>query len=944
MSNRTPSERLFLIDASGYIYRAFYALRNFSRHDGFPTNAIFGFVRMLRKLVEEQRPERLAMVFDGKGPTFRHKLDANYKANRKKMPNELRIQIPIIQTIVEAYNIPSFQLPAYEADDLLGTLAVAGEKSGLAVVIVSGDKDLMQLVSPHICLLDPSKNKWVRAPEVMARWGVEPEKVTQVMALTGDTSDNIPGVPKIGDKTAAQLIQTFGTLENLLNHLDRIPQPLRRRNLINHAEQARLSLHLVTIDRDAPLEYSLEALRRQEPDRERLRALFVEMEFTSLVREMDRSAPIQGSTVAHPSGSSNDRSSPLPSAPEKMGENTLSATSPPDPEQDHPEPDRHDQIIHTAVALQDFLQELEKQWLFSLDTETTAIDPVQAKLVGLSFSWANRQAVYLPVGHTPEAAPNGQLPLTSTLAALKPFLEDPKRAKIGQNIKYEYIVLQKYGIRLAGMAQDAMLFSHLLHGGSRRHNLDAIAMEVLQRTTTTFKEVAGIGKKQLRFDQVPLERAAPYACEDAEVAWEAAQKMLPTLTALPSVWHLYQTVEQPLIAVLGEMELAGVLIDRQALAAMSRAFTQQRETLVQEIHALAGESFNVNSPQQLGEILFVKMAIKGGKRTKTGYSTDVKVLTDLDEKGYELPGRVLRYRTLSKLQSTYTDALPLLINPTTGRVHTSYNQAVTLTGRLSSSDPNLQNIPIRHEAGRAIRAAFIAPSGWVLLSADYSQIELRLLAHLGQIPRLREAFANDQDIHTATAIELFGRKDGVISAEERRMAKTINFGLVYGMSSYGLAKRLGIGNHAARNYMDLYFQRYQGVREHMEQTIVFARSHGYVETIGGRRCYLPDIGSSRRLQREVAERTAINAPLQGSAADLIKMAMIRLQAALHRSGQTALRSRMILQVHDELVLEVPEEELEQTKTLVREAMEGAMALSVPLKVDMGVGKNWAEAH
>ena len=952
MSDNTPSERLFLIDGSGYIYRAFYALRNFSRRDGFPTNAIFGFVKMLRKLIETHKPERLAVIFDSKGPTFRHQLDPEYKANRKTMPDELRIQIPVIQAAVEAYRIPSFQLSGYEADDLLGTLAVAGEQAGLSVVIVTGDKDLMQMVSPHISLLDPGKEQWIHAPEVMTRWGVEPEKVTQVMALAGDTSDNIPGVPKIGQKTAAQLIQTFGNLDNLLNNLDQVHQPMRRRNLTKHGEQARLSLRLVTIDPSVPLEFSLEDLRRQTPDQAKLRALFMEMEFTSLVREMDRATSSrqeasqqQQATSAHPSDATTH--------PEPTEKSTRSAPPPAhEAKQDY-------QVICNSETFQRFLEELKKQPSFSIDTETTNLNPALAELVGLSFSWANRQAVYLPLNHTPEAAPNGQLRRSSTLSGLKPVLENPKQAKIGQNIKYDYIVLKKHGIHLAGIAQDTMLFSHLLYGTSRRHNLDAIAMDLLQRTTTTFKELVGTGKKQRRFDQVPLEQAAPYACEDAEVTWEAAQKMAPLLTEHPSVWRLYEEIERPLIEVLAEMELAGVLINRVALAAMSSDFTRKRKALVEEIYALAGETFNVNSPQQLGEILFTKMAFKGGKRTKTGYATDVAVLTALAEKGHELPERVLRYRTLTKLQSTYTDALPKLINPTTLRVHTSYNQAVTMTGRLSSSDPNLQNIPVRHETGRAIRAAFIAPSGWLLLSADYSQIELRLLAHLGQVERLCEAFHKDQDIHAATALELFGSQAfnapteqandtikaaehlNTVDPEARRMAKTINFGLVYGMSPYGLAKRLGISNKAAKNYMEIYFQRYQGVRAYMDQNITFARDHGYVETMGGRRCYLKEINNSNRNLRELAERTAINAPLQGSAADLIKIAMIRLQKALLLSK---LRSRMVLQVHDELVLEVPKEELEPTKILVREAMEKAIPLSVPLKVDMGVGQNWAEAH
>ena len=919
----TPS-RLFLIDGSGYLYRAFYAVRHLSRRDGFPTNAIFGFIKMLRKVVDEQNPDHLAMIFDAKGPNFRHDLDPDYKANRKPMPDELRCQVPIIHEAVAAYNIPCFELSGYEADDLIGTLATAGAQSGLEVVIVTGDKDMMQLVSPAISIFDSGRDGWVRAPEVAEKWGVEPERVTQVMALAGDTSDNIPGVPGIGEKTAAQLIREYGDLETLLTSVERIKQPARRKKLTEFADQARLAHRLVTIDRNVPLDYTLEGLRRRPPDREKLHALFVAMEFTSLAREMAAPAPLPG----------------LEAAPATLPGTTATAEQPtPSAGQSEPVNDYRTLISEASFGL--FLAELQARPAFSLDTETTGTDPVQAELVGLSFAWRPRQAFYIPVAHTAEAAPRGQLDREWVLARLKPILENPAVAKTGQNIKYEYVVLRKYGIRLQGIARDAMLYSHLLYGSGRRHNLDAIAMEELQRTTTTFKEVAGVGKKQLRFDQVPLERAGPYACEDAEVAWEAAEGMERSLAAMAPVARLYAEVEKPLIPVLGEMELAGALLDRAALAAMSERFTERRGELVEAIHALAGEAFNVNSTQQLGEILFNKLGIKGGKKTKTGFSTDAGVLEKLADQGHELPARVLDYRILTKLQSTYTDALQDLINPATGRVHTSFNQAVTLTGRLSSSEPNLQNIPIRREEGRAIRGAFIAPPGWRLLCADYSQIELRLLAHMGQVPRLIEAFSRDLDIHAATAAELFGGDVARVGEEQRRMAKTINFGLVYGMSPYGLAKRLGIGNNEARDYMEVYFSRYRGVREHMERVKEQARLHGHVETIGGRRCFVRDIGNSNRTLRELAERTAINAPLQGSAADLIKMAMIRLQAALEAGG---FRSRMILQVHDELVLEVPEAELERLQPVVREAMEGAMRLSVPLKVDMGIGSSWAEAH
>ncbi len=910
MSADPSPKRLFLIDGSGYIYRAYFAVRHLSRSDGFPTNAIFGFVKMLRKVVEDHQPDHLAMVFDAKGPTFRHELDPTYKAQRKPMPEEMRTQVPIIHDLVAAHNIPCFALPGYEADDIIGTLATDGEKNGLEVVIVTGDKDMMQLVSPRVAIFDSGKDRWVRAPEVAEKWGVEPERVTDVMALAGDASDNIAGVPKIGEKTAAQLIREYGDLETLLAAAERIKQPMRRKNLIEYADQARLAHKLVTIDRQVPLEYTLEGLRRQPPNADKLYDLFVEMEFTSLAQE------IRGDGQA-------------PGEAEASAADTAAA-----PENDY-------RMILSEPAFGLFLAELRRQPAFSLDTETTGTDPVRAELVGLSISWRARRAVYIPVGHTPEAAPSGQVPRQRVLERLKPILEDERIAKTGQNIKYEYVVLQKYGIRLAGIARDSMLFSHLLYGGGRRHNLDAIAMEVLQRTTTPFKEVAGVGKKQLRFDRIPLERAGPYACEDAEVAWEAAERLAGPLAEMPSVQRLYEEIERPLIPVLAEMELAGALVDRDALAAMSERFTEQRQTLVTEIHQLAGETFNVNSTRQLGEILFNKLGIKGGKRTKTGFSTDAGVLEKLADKGHTLPARVLEYRTLSKLQSTYTDALQNLINDATGRVHTSFNQAVALTGRLSSSEPNLQNIPIRRPEGRAIRSAFIAPPGWMLLSADYSQIELRFLAHLGRVPRLIEAFREDRDIHAATAAELFGGDAAAVDGEKRRMAKTINFGLVYGMSPFGLAKRLGIGNNEARNYMDLYFSRYQGVREHMERVKEEARRNGYVETVGGRRCYVRDIENKNRNLRELAERTAINAPLQGSAADLIKMAMIRLHRALAEGG---FKSRMILQVHDELVLEVPETELETVKPVVRQAMEGAMTLSVPLKVDMGIGENWAAAH
>ncbi|MBF0323275.1 MAG: DNA polymerase I, partial [Magnetococcales bacterium] len=880
--------RLFLVDGSGYLYRAFYGVRNLSRRDGFATNAIYGFYKMLHRLVADHQPEFIAMVFDAKGKTFRHALYPDYKANRQSMPEELRAQVPIIKEVVEAFSITHVQQDGFEADDIIGTLADRGVAAGMEVCIVSGDKDLMQMVAPGIRMLDPGKEKWLGIPEVTEHWGVPPEKVLDLMGLSGDSSDNIPGVPGIGPKIAAQLIQEFGDLETLLSQTGRVKQTKRRESLIQYAAQARLSRQLATIDRHVPLTLALEDLRRKPPDAARLRQICTAMEFDSLLRQLATEPSAAAPAPRQVDLESSPTIPPLPVA---------SATS---PEADLSSAVNDYRIITDKAEFAAFMTELRRQSCFAIDTETTSVEAVRAELVGISLSWEYRRAVYLPVAHLPAAAPAGQLQREEVLAALRPLLEDPHIGKVGQNLKYDWIIFAHYDIRLEGIREDALLQSHLIHGPERRHNLDTIAQNLLGRTTTSFAKVAGTGKNARRFDAVPLEQAGPYACEDAELAWEATRRMRETLADRPEVARLYREVEMPLVSILAAMEYAGATLDRQVLTQMSATLAERRAALVTEIHQLAGGPFNVNSTQQLGEILFSpeKLGIKGGKRTKTGFSTDVTVLTRLAEQGHPLPMHMLTYRTLTKLQSTYTDALLASMDPRTGRVHTSFNQAVTLTGRLSSSDPNLQNIPIRTPEGRAIRAAFTAPPGWVLLAADYSQIELRLLAHLGNVPRLREAFDREQDVHAATAAELFGVEVMQVTSEQRRMAKTINFGLIYGMSPYGLAKHLGIGNAEARSYMDLYFARYVGVREFMQQTLVGARERGYVTTLGGRRCPIRDIASSNRTLREVAERTAINAPIQGSAADLIKMAMIRLDTALRQGGH---RTRLILQVHDELV-------------------------------------------
>ncbi|MBF0614846.1 MAG: DNA polymerase I [Magnetococcales bacterium] len=904
--------RFFVLDGSGFMYRAFYGVKPLARRDGFPTQAVFGFLKMVRKMVQEHAPEYLAVVFDAQGPVFRHTLYPEYKATRQAMPDALRVQVPVIKRLVQAWNLASYEQAGLEADDLIATLARRGVAAGWEVAVVTSDKDLSQIVGEGIRIFDPVKERWIGPAEVEAQWGVKPEQLTSAMALIGDSSDNIPGVAGIGVKGAAELIRQFESLESLLSRAHEIAKPALRTRMLDPemVRLARLSYRLVTIDDTAEVAFDPEGLRRRPPDREALRALLTEMEFAAELRALDQIAP------------------PVV-APE---------VAPPVVETSDPTGYR---AVTDAAGWQMFWEQLQTRNSFALDSETTGLELARAELVGLSFSWEGGQGYYIPVGHRPECVPGGQLERSWVLAALKPILEDPAIRKYGQNVQFELAILARYGIRLAGIEWDTLLISGLLYGATRRHNLDALALAELGRRTIAFQDVVGTGRKQVTFDQVPIERATPYACEDAEVVWQLVERLVPRLQAVGELETLYRQIELPLIPVLAAMEQAGARVDPGQLQKLSLEFAGRRAELTDRIHALAGESFNINSTQQLGEILFGRMGIKGGRRTKTGFSTDQEVLTRLAEEGHELPELVLEYRSLTKLQSTYTDALLERIDPGTGRVHTRFNQAATLTGRLSSSDPNLQNIPVRRPEGQAIRAAFVASNGHLLLAADYSQIELRLLAHMGQIPRLCQAFAQGLDIHAATAAELFGGDPACIAPEARRLAKTINFGLIYGMSPYGLAKRLKIPVGEAASYMALYFKRYEGVREYMDQTIRFAREHGHVTTLGGRRCYVADIDHTNRTLREVAERTAINAPLQGSAADLIKLAMIRLHRALQAESCT---SRMILQVHDELVLEVLESELERVRHLTRLAMEGAMELTVPVQVDIGVGKNWAEAH
>jgi DNA polymerase-1 len=883
---------IYLIDGSSYIYRAYHAVRHLSTSQGLPTNATFGFTNMVLKLLAEQNPEYMAMAFDAKGPTFRHEMYDAYKANRPPMPEDLVVQIPYIKQVVAGMNIPSLELPGYEADDIIGTLVRAVEGKGFRVVMVTGDKDFKQLISRSVSMWDPMRERTIDYASLKEDSGLEPSQWVDVMALAGDTSDNIPGVPGIGEKTAIQLIKAFGTMERLFQGLDKVTQTKLREKLTRFHDQAILSRRLVAINTEVPLSVEASSFKVPAPDSQKLAELFKILEF----RKLQQRFPIQGGLS----------------------------------KKDY-------RAIVDDETLKSLIHELDKAKCFALDLETTAKDPMKASIVGISFAHRPNQAVYIPLRHSSGT----QLEPDKTLARLKPLLEDPGLTKVGQNIKYDWIVLRRSGIELKGVIFDTMVASYLLNPTLRAHNLEMIAAEYLNHRMITYKEVTGSGKHQIGFDQVPIQDAVPYACEDADITLMACEVLGPKLQEA-GLERLFQEVEMPLIPVLLDMEMSGICVDRARLQSISKDFDRQLHQIQERIYANAGEEFNIQSHQQLGWILFEKLNLPLQKKTKkkTGYSTDVEVLTTLSVE-HELPALVLQYRSLAKLKSTYADALVDLIHPETHRIHTSYNQTITATGRLSSSDPNLQNIPVRTEEGRMVRAAFVPNKGWTMLSADYSQIELRLLAHYSQDPILVKAFQQDQDIHTRTAAEVFQLFPSMITPEMRRQAKVINFGIIYGMGSFRLARELGISHKMARIYIEHYFATYAGVKQFIDETIEKARKVGKVTTLLGRHRWLPDILSKNRTAREFAERTAVNTPLQGTAADLIKLAMIQIHQALR---QKRLRAKMLLQVHDELVFEVPPEEAERVQGLVRSIMEGVYELKVPLKVDVKMGSNWAEVH
>jgi DNA polymerase-1 len=884
--------RLFLIDGSSYLFRAFYAIGGLSTSKGFPTNAILGFTSMLLRVLREMKPEYVAVVFDVKGPTFREEIYSDYKANRPGMPEGLEPQIPYVKRIVEAYSIPVIEKEGYEADDVIGTIAKEVAKQGVDVVILTGDKDMLQLVDEHVRTLDTMKDRSYGPREVVDRYGVKPEEITDIMALMGDSIDNIPGVPGIGEKTAVALIKEYKTLENLLANREKVSKRKLVEVLTRFAEQARLSKRLATISTDVPLEYDLRDFASSEPDLERLKEIFRELEFNRFLKEVTSE--------------------------------TLSVE------------DYH--LVTEEDQFANLVGELEGCPGFSFDFETTSRNAMLAELVGLSISFTPHRAYYIPLGHQYAGVPK-QLDKEFVLSALKPLLEDEGLKKYGQNMKYEYVLLKRSEIELRGIACDTMVASYLLNPTKHKHNLEEIAREYLDHRMTSYKDVVGTGKKEVTFDQVDLNTAKNYSCEDSDVTFLVSHILLPKLED-EGFKNLFCEVEIPLIGVLAHMEMNGVKIDRSLLEEMSKEFEGKLASIVDRIYLLAGERFNINSSQQLAKILFEKLNLPKVKRTKTGVSTDTEVLTKLAQ-GHELPGELLAYRSLSKLKSTYIDALPKLINPRTGRVHTSYNQTVTATGRLSSSDPNLQNIPIRSEEGKRIRQAFIPGEGWLMLSADYSQIELRILAHLARDSILCEAFHRDEDIHARTASSIFGVRLEDVTPEMRRQAKVINFGIIYGMSAYGLGKELGIEPKVASAYIEGYFQKYGSVKEYIDSSLRESREKGYVTTLFGRRRYFPEINSSNQIARNAAERTAINTPIQGTAADLIKAAMIQIH---RRLIDLNLSTKMVMQVHDELVFECPEGELEQASRIIREGMEGVMDCSVPLKVSLACGRNWNEAH
>lgn len=910
---------LVLVDGSSYLYRAFHALPPLTTSKGMPTGAVKGVLNMLKSLRKQYPDSPFAVVFDAKGGTFRDAMFAEYKANRPSMPDDLRLQIEPLHASVKALGYPLLCVEGVEADDVIGTLARSSAALGRPVIISTGDKDMAQLVDGHITLVNTMTGSVLDVAGVHEKFGVGPEHIIDFLALMGDKVDNIPGVPGVGEKTAVGLLTGIGGgLSDLYANLDKVPTLAIRgaktlpAKLEEHRDAAFLSYELATIKVDVPLDIEVDALVCGEPDREALLALYTEMEFKSWIAEVQRDAAEAGDNIA------------------SIAEPAAKVEA------------RYETILDPA-RFEFWLEKLRQAPLFAFDTETTSLDAQQAQLVGLSFAVEPHEAAYVPLAHDYEGAP-AQLDRETVLLALKPLLEDPAKAKVGQNAKYDINILANGSpaIEMRGVAYDTMLESYVLNSTATRHDMDSLAQKYLDHTTIAFEDIAGKGAKQLTFNQIHLDKAGPYAAEDADITLRLHQALQARLAQTPSVQPVLMDIEMPLVPVLARIERQGALVDAALLREQSGELGVKMAELEQRAYELAGEEFNLGSPKQLGAILYDKLGMPVlSKTTKGQPSTAEAVLDELAEQGYPLPEVLMQYRSLSKLKSTYTDKLPGQINPRTGRIHTSYQQAVAATGRLSSSDPNLQNIPIRTAEGRRIRQAFVASPGYKLLAADYSQIELRIMAHLAKDEGLLHAFRNNLDVHRATAAEVFGVALEDVTNDQRRSAKAINFGLIYGMSAFGLAKQIGVDRKQSQDYIDRYFARYPGVLAYMERTRAQAAEQGFVETLFGRRLYLPDINAKNPALRKGAERTAINAPMQGTAADIIKRAMVNVDNWLDQSG---LDARVILQVHDELVLEVREDLVDQVKDEIRQHMSQAAQLDVPLLVEAGVGANWDEAH
>ncbi len=914
-----PKKLLTLVDGSYYLFRAYHAMPGLTNAQREPTGAIFGVINMLRKLLKEEQPDYFAVVFDAKGKSFRNDLYPEYKANRPPAPPDLVAQIEPLHEIIRSLGVPLLLIDNVEADDVIATLAAQASNAGLQTLVSTGDKDLAQIVNDDIHLINTMNNTRFDRDGVVEKYGVPPERIVDYLALIGDTSDNVPGIPKVGPKTAVKWLAQHGSLDRIVANADSFTGKVGE-YLRENLDQIPLSKELVTLKTDLELPVEPERLLIADQDKVALREHYRRWGFRSWLPEVNGAA----------------RAAPETPAPAQEQETSAGLQD----EQDVETTEEKYETVLTVEHLEHWIDKLAAAEIFAFDTETTSLDYMRAELVGLSFSVRPGEAAYVPVAHNYDGAPK-QISRRKVLEKLRPLLEAEKPLVVGQNLKYDRNVLANYRVGLNGIAHDSMLQSYVLDSVGTRHDMTSLARKYLGKTVTDYEDVAGKGAKQVSFNRVPIEQAAAYAAEDADITLRLHRTLWPKLAAEPGLRELYTRIEMPLLNVIARMERNGVLIDKEMLNRQSEELQEQMQETEQQAHRLAGLPFNISSPKQISEILYDKLQLPVTAKTPTGQpSTAESVLQELAAE-HELPALILKHREFSKLKSTYTDRLPEQVNPLSGRVHTSYHQAVAATGRLSSSDPNLQNIPIRTEEGRKIRRAFVAAPGNVLLAADYSQIELRIMAHLSGDSALLAAFAAGSDIHRATAAEVFGVSMAEISPEQRRAAKAINFGLIYGMSAYGLARQLGIDRGSARRYVDKYFERYPGVKEYMDATRIRARETGYVETVFKRRLYLPDIGARNAARRQYAERTAINAPMQGTAADIIKRAMIQIDKKLLRSGKNI---RMIMQVHDELVFEVAESEVVEYTQEIRSLMSGAAGLSVPLIVDVGAGVNWDEAH